>query len=228
MIMNSNRSKWVFAQVPWGIKECAISLGILATYYWVSLFIAYGLFESWTNYIVVPAMRVGMSAIMLIMVFYHSGKKLYIFGTRISSIRADVSWVIMLAIIIFNFIMPSEMYLSSNTYRNLWYIGAPNYVYIPNYVLAVIIVPIAEEIFFRGYIYRALRNKYSYKLSIIICAVIFAIMHFRYREFIPLFVIGVIFTYMYEKSRNIYVPIVAHTLLQIAASTASLSAQFGI
>lgn len=78
--------------------------------------------------------------------------------------------------------------------------------------LAVILAPISEELLFRAFIYRALKNYMPSLLSAIITSLMFALMHFNLLSFLPLFLLGFWLSRTYEKSGNIWVPILLHAL----------------
>ena len=79
-------------------------------------------------------------------------------------------------------------------------------------LISSIIVPITEEIVFRGILYRAFRQKWSVGLSIIISSVIFGLVHMDFYRFIPLVVIGAAAAYSLEKTKSIYTPILFHAV----------------
>jgi membrane protease YdiL (CAAX protease family) len=76
---------------------------------------------------------------------------------------------------------------------------------------AVVLAPIAEEIFFRGYLYSSVRNRYGIQVSLLITATLFAFAHLD-MSFMPRFVFGYVAGLAYEYRRNLTAPIVAHAL----------------
>lgn len=78
------------------------------------------------------------------------------------------------------------------------------------FIAAVIIAPLTEEVYFRGFLYRALRNRYSQGMAISISSVIFSALHFDFYRFVPLFIAGVILNHIYDRYQNIILPIIAH------------------
>ena len=69
-------------------------------------------------------------------------------------------------------------------------------------VVAVIVAPIVEEIIFRGVMFNSLKKYTNQYAAAGITAFIFAAFHFNFIQFIPLFLLGLIFQglYMYHKS----------------------------
>jgi membrane protease YdiL (CAAX protease family) len=76
----------------------------------------------------------------------------------------------------------------------------------------VIIAPIAEEIVFRGYLYKAFRDRFKPWYAIIMSAALFSAIHLEPLAAVPLFVIGVVLAYVYEKTDNLMAPIALHML----------------
>ncbi|GHO67476.1 hypothetical protein KSC_063680 [Ktedonobacter sp. SOSP1-52] len=76
----------------------------------------------------------------------------------------------------------------------------------------VLVAPICEEIFFRGFLLGGLRRSMSNGWAIIISAVVFALAHFDPGSFVVLLVIGLILGYLRCRMRSIWPGILLHTL----------------
>ena len=79
-------------------------------------------------------------------------------------------------------------------------------------VTLVILAPVCEEIFFRGYLYPALRNRMSKQPAMILNGVLFAAAHFEIVGFLPRFLLGWGLCYIYERNRTLGGPMTAHAL----------------
>jgi uncharacterized protein len=77
-------------------------------------------------------------------------------------------------------------------------------------VLGGILAPLKEEVFFRGIFYPPLREVYGRGKGIFFTASIFALLHFDVVRFIPLFIGGVVLTWIYEKTSSLWPSILAH------------------
>lgn len=77
-------------------------------------------------------------------------------------------------------------------------------------LLGIIMAPIAEELFFRGSIYRFLKDVIGTPKGMVISASIFACMHWNMRALLPLFVVGLCLAWVYEHRGNIWAPISFH------------------
>ncbi len=76
----------------------------------------------------------------------------------------------------------------------------------------VVLAPICEEIFFRGYLYPALRNRLERQPAMIINGLLFAAAHFEIVGFLPRFLLGWGLCYIYERKGNLSGPMTGHAL----------------
>lgn len=76
--------------------------------------------------------------------------------------------------------------------------------------LAVVVGPIFEEIFFRGFCYTILKNKLGVKWGMIISSAFFALIHENTFAFWPIFILGMVLCYVYEKRGSLLTTIVLH------------------
>ncbi len=91
-----------------------------------------------------------------------------------------------------------------------------NYVYASTLVSwtffaisALIYAPIMEELFFRGIIFQKIAIKQSFWRGLLISAILFAAIHFRY-DIISLFVTGIITALLYFKTKQLATSIIYH------------------
>lgn len=76
---------------------------------------------------------------------------------------------------------------------------------------------IAEEVFFRGFAYTALKRKYGFKKGIIFSSLFFGMYHLIPWQIPYAVVAGIILAYVYEKTQSIYVPITFHVINNLVA-----------
>ena len=95
----------------------------------------------------------------------------------------------------------------------------PKYLYAGNPELLiffsfVLIGPIVEEIYMRGFIFNGLLNEMNWMKAAVISSSIFALVHVSpgniYR-FIPAFIFGMAFCYLFNKSRSVIPGIIIHS-----------------
>ena len=83
-------------------------------------------------------------------------------------------------------------------------------------VFAVVLVPVAEEFIFRGVLFPFLKQRGWPKLAWIGVSLLFALIHGAAAIFIPLFVLALALTWLYEKTGNLLASIVVHSLFNAA------------
>ena len=78
--------------------------------------------------------------------------------------------------------------------------------------LVSVAAPMAEELVFRYFLYRGLKNYISASKAAVLVSFVFALLHVNLASFGGLFVLSVIFIYLYEKTQNLWTAIAAHGL----------------
>ena len=83
-------------------------------------------------------------------------------------------------------------------------------------IATVIISPIFEEILYRGLLYNKLKEISNVFIAVFISSILFAFLHipgygFNIKMF-SLVLDGILLTYCYEKTNNIYIPILVHSI----------------
>jgi membrane protease YdiL (CAAX protease family) len=94
---------------------------------------------------------------------------------------------------------------SSSTARKIYY-G----------VSAVVLVPPAEELLFRGMIYPSVKQAGHPLLAVWGTSILFAAIHFNLLAMIPLLFVALMLTLLYEATDNLLAPIIAHALFNLA------------
>jgi len=95
--------------------------------------------------------------------------------------------------------------------------------------MVIVVAPFVEELFFRGFFYRALRTRYSIVLAALIDGVIFGLIHFGFEGadglliLPPLAFLGVIFCLVYEITKSLWAVIGMHAFNNTVAFAAQTS-----
>jgi len=76
--------------------------------------------------------------------------------------------------------------------------------------LIVIFNPILEELFFRGFLWKTLRNNYSFLKTLLINAAAFAFIHLNFIQGINAFLMGLIYGFIAERSKSVWPCLIAH------------------
>ncbi|MHB8841297.1 MAG: CPBP family intramembrane glutamic endopeptidase [Candidatus Aquicultor sp.] len=79
-------------------------------------------------------------------------------------------------------------------------------------LVVAIIAPVAEELFFRGFVYPAFRQRWGVTAAIIITSALFALYHISPTVYIPIFIIAVGLAYLYQTTDSLGPPIMLHAL----------------
>ena len=74
----------------------------------------------------------------------------------------------------------------------------------------VIFAPLLEEVFFRGFVFAGFRQRYGWQKGALISSAMFAIVHLQPLAFPPLFLMGYILAFIYQRSNSIWPCIILH------------------
>ncbi|OIJ11350.1 CAAX protease family protein [Anaerobacillus alkalidiazotrophicus] len=80
-------------------------------------------------------------------------------------------------------------------------------------IVVAVIGPILEEIIFRMIIFGTLYKRYNFWIAAIISSVIFAAVHLDFEHLLVYTSMGIVFAFLYVKTKRIIVPIMAHVAL---------------
>ena len=86
----------------------------------------------------------------------------------------------------------------------------PIFEYIVVFISIAIIVPIAEEIFFRGVLFKWLRTRTSFWVAAGISSIIFGAIHFSAASMVSLSLAGFLCALSYEHSKSLWTAIAIH------------------
>lgn len=83
-------------------------------------------------------------------------------------------------------------------------------------IAAIAFAPVVEELVFRGILYPAVKRNGNPKFALWGVSLFFALTHSNLTVILPLTVLAIILTFLYETTRNLLAPIVAHSLFNAA------------
>lgn len=72
--------------------------------------------------------------------------------------------------------------------------------------------PIAEETFFRGFLYTALKKRFGFKAALFSTSILFALLHANLAGFLPIMVLGMLLAYLFEKTGTLVASCTVHIL----------------
>ncbi len=87
-------------------------------------------------------------------------------------------------------------------------------------VSLVLLAPIVEEVFFRGFLLRRFATKWSLGTGVVTASILFALLH---ANWIGAFCAGVVLSLLYFRSGSLWVPIAVHSVNNLLAVAASVS-----
>lgn len=107
---------------------------------------------------------------------------------------------------LFNFHLPQQtlfrLFLKE---ENLWLLTFST-------IMVIILGPIVEEIFFRGFSYNAIKRRWGVRPAFVLTAVVFAGLHGNVIGFLPIVALGLLLAYVYEKTASLIPSIIVHIL----------------
>ena len=84
-------------------------------------------------------------------------------------------------------------------------------------VLVGVLIPVVEEIFFRGFLFAGLAARFGVLTGLIVSSAVFAVAHADVKVMMPIFVTGLLFGWAYHRTKTLWVPITAHACQNLAA-----------
>jgi len=79
-------------------------------------------------------------------------------------------------------------------------------------LIAVVFAPLFEEVFFRGFVYKGLRNSWGWWPAALGSAAVFGAAHLQLTVFVPIFALGVALAWVYERTGSLWTSIAMHAI----------------
>ncbi|WP_341321646.1 type II CAAX endopeptidase family protein [Solibacillus sp. FSL H8-0523] len=84
----------------------------------------------------------------------------------------------------------------------------------PIMIIAIVFLgPVLEELVFRRVIFGSIIQNYNFWIASIVSAVVFAAIHMDFTHILLYTICGMIFAFLYHKTKRLITPIIAHVLL---------------
>lgn len=80
-----------------------------------------------------------------------------------------------------------------------------------------LVIPIAEELLYRGVVYKRLRNLFGVSVGIVLSALVFGLVHANLVQFLYAGILGLLLAYLYEVTGKLYAPVLGHIAANLAA-----------
>ncbi len=92
----------------------------------------------------------------------------------------------------------------------------------------ILLAPVVEEIFFRGFLFPGLRGRYGWVRAMLLSAAIFAAFHLQLVALIPTFLLGCMLAYLRERTDSIWPGIFLHFAINgLALCATAVTVQLG-
>jgi membrane protease YdiL (CAAX protease family) len=101
-----------------------------------------------------------------------------------------------------------------------WVRAVPPAVYALVAFAAAVMAPIAEEIYFRGYVFRAYLEQKGPLQAYVFSSLLFALVHLNLQAVLPIFIMGLFLAYLYRRTGSIIPGMVAHAMNNAVAFSA--------
>lgn len=96
-------------------------------------------------------------------------------------------------------------------------------------ISTVFLAPFTEELFFRGFLFKGLREKYGWVNALMFSSIIFALFHGQLATLLPTFLLGALFAYMFQKTGSVLPGMLLHFSINAFSTTIFLiAAQMGL
>ena len=77
-------------------------------------------------------------------------------------------------------------------------------------IIAVVVAPLAEETFFRGFTFQGIKKRYGYGWGLFLSALLFSLAHMSPSGLVPIFILGLMLAWLYNKTGSIWPCIIVH------------------
>ena len=80
-------------------------------------------------------------------------------------------------------------------------------------VLGAGVVPVAEEVFFRGFLYQGLRARWGVPWALLASSLVFAGVHMIPSVLLPILLMSLLMTWVFERSGSLWTSILLHAAI---------------
>lgn len=182
------------------------------------------------------AVSLGMICSILIVVFLNFHGRFEGFGLNYRTLPKDIGWGVVNYVAVFPVVIFSvwlvvyvcKLFMGADfelpKHSNLELLTQVHIVFRVIVVFSsVLVVPVFEELLFRGLIQTTLRTHlHSPWLAIILTSLVFVVMHGIWMHWLPLMALSICLGYSYEKSGSILRPICIHAMFNSVSIAGAL------
>lgn len=81
------------------------------------------------------------------------------------------------------------------------------------FFVGIILAPLMEETFFRGFLFKGFRQRYGWKAALIISSIIFGLSHLQLAALLPTSLLGGVLAYMYHRTNSLFPGMILHFII---------------
>ncbi len=229
------RSQPAAPPVPWSIRQVLISVAVIALAFLVVIGGIGGLVEvvavsGWGEHVVLLVATLALQGVMLLSVWIFAvrplGGRWASLGFRqvrpISTTLIAIAGITACQAVVVGYVqlvdwLEIDFLVPRNPFES-WDIDPISFAIIA--LSAVIIAPLFEEIFFRGFMYQAFRKTMPVWTAAILTSLVFGMAHIDPAIIIPIALVGMILLGIYRWTGNLWSSIITHAGYNAIAVTA--------
>ena len=91
------------------------------------------------------------------------------------------------------------------------------------FFVGVVMAPLMEETFFRGFLFKGFRQKYGWKAGLIVSSFIFGLSHLQLAALFPTFLLGCVLAYVYHRTNSLFPGMILHFIINAWGLCAAFS-----
>ncbi len=221
--------------VPWTVRQVLISTAVIAIAFLVIIGSILGLvtiidLNRWGEHVVLLGATLALQGIMLLSVWHFAirpiGGRWALLGFRrvkpISTTLIAIAGITICQTLVVGYVqlvnwLDIDFLVPGDPFES-WDIDAISFAIIA--FSAVVIAPLFEEIFFRGFMYQAFRKTMRLWPAAILTSFVFGIAHIDPAVIIPIALVGMILLGIYRWTGNLWSSIITHAGYNAIAVTA--------
>jgi len=90
-------------------------------------------------------------------------------------------------------------------------------------LLVVVAAPLAEETFFRGFLLQGLARRFTFWPAAVVSSAVFALAHVSWQLYVPIFVLGLAFAWLFWRTGSLWASIAAHATINATSLFVALT-----
>ena len=229
--------------VPWTTRQVLVSVVVIAVAFTIIIGSILGLFtfidlNRWGEHVVLLGATLVLQGIMLLSVWHFAirpvGARWALLGFRrvkpISTTLIAIAGITVCQALVVGYVqvvnwLDIDFLVPRDQFED-WPINLVSFAIIV--FSAVVIAPLFEEIFFRGFMYQAFRKTMPLWPAVILTSLVFGIVHIDPAIIIPIALVGMILLGIYRWTGNLWSSIITHAGYNTIAVTALAVQTWGV